>query len=744
MNLPAIYEPQGRPPQLLRRDEGGYQDADESISLHNLLAMLMRRREVLFLTLALCVVLALVFTSAQPRIYAANADVVIISGNTQVAPDEQDASQDGATRPEEVETQIQLIQSREMAGQVLDQTGLLGNAVFRADVLEPRSLWDNILGSIGVERRTDGAARSIGAKEFREQAIGYLVKRLAVTRVGNSLNLRIGFSDIDAQRAAQIANAYARFYTLDDVRERTRSSTAAARTLRGKVDELRKTANEAFAQVQAYRVAHGLISSSATSLTEQEISTYNQQVASARAEAARDAAALSSARGQLRAGGAGNVGSAGSSPVVANLRAQRAQLVARERDLSQRYFDDNADLVTVRRQIADLDSQIAAEVNRSVQALSSDAQASAERLSSLLASRNGTRAQLSTDNTALVELADLERKADAAQTLYRSYLEQFNKVVAGSGTEQPKARLISAANVPFKPVTPNILLNLALGFVVGLFAGALLAVLSELSYRGFTTIEDVEKRLGVAGLGSIPAYRTVRPHGASPLETVRDYPDGAFSESLRNVIVSARNLSGGTVKVIAMTSAVPGEGKSTLSACIGRSLATAGDRVVVVDCDVIRSQLSRMFNFQKSDPGLREALHAQEVEVACYEEPESPMRIVPITQPFAKGERLTERGRFVRMVARLREDFDVIILDCPPILPIAETREIIACADATLLIVSWRRTTDRIVKTALRLLPTRCVKDLGVVLNMVDMEKQVRFGWHDAASLYKHYAGYYQ
>lgn len=744
MNLPAIYEPQARPPQLLHRDDGPYREDEEAITMRLLWAMLSRRREVVVLTLALCVVLALVFTTAQPRIYAASADVVMITGAAQVAPDDAEATREGPTRPEEVETQMQLIRSREMAGQVLDATGLERDASFRGDIMDPRTLLDNILGALGVERSGRGATGAVGQGELRERAITYLTKRITVTRIGNSLNLRIGYLDLTPARSAQIANAYARLYTLDDIRERAEHSAEAARTLRGKVDELSRASNAAFAKVQAYRVAHGLISSAATGLTEQEISTYNQQVASARAQAARDAASLASAQGQLRAGGAGNVGSAASSPVVGSLIAQRTQLVAKERELSQRYFDDNPDLVTVRRQIGDVERQIEAEVNRSVQGLAAEAGASAQRLASLLASRNGTRAQLSLDNTALVELADLEKKADAAQLLYRNYLEQLNKVVAGTGTEQPAARLISAASVPSGPVTPNLALNLALGFVVGLFAGAMLAIVSEISYRGFTTMEDVERRLGIQGLGSIPAFRSVHPHAGSPLETVKEFPDGAFSEALRNVIVSVRHLSGSGSRVIAMTSAIPGEGKSTLSACLGRSLASAGERVIVVDCDVIRAQLSRMFGFQESEPGLMEALHAQRTDIACYEEPESTMRIVPITSAVAKGERLTERGRFARIVERLRAEYDVVILDCPPILPIAETREIIASADAAVLVVSWRKTTDRVVKAAMRLLSSRYLKDLGVVLNKVDMAKQVRFGGDDAASFYKQYAGYYQ
>ncbi|MCJ2188600.1 AAA family ATPase, partial [Novosphingobium beihaiensis] len=449
------------------------------------------------------------------------------------------------------------------------------------------------------------------------------------------------------------------------------------------------------------------------------------------------------ARGQLHSGGADSVGEAAASQAVAALRGQRAQLVVKERDLSQRYFDNNPDLVTVRRQIADIDRQIAGEVNRSVRALETRAQASAQRLSSLLASRSGTRAQLSTDNSALVALADLEKRADAAQTLYQSYLERYNEVVAGSGAEQPAARLISPAGVPVLPVSPNLPLNLALGAAAGLLLGGFLAIASELSYHGLTTLEDAESRLGIRGLGFVPAYRTVQPHGASPLDTVRDYPDGAFAEALRNVIVSIRHAASAGGKVVAITSAVPGEGKTTITACMGRALAMAGERVVAVDCDVIRAHLSREFGLAAGEPGLHEALQSETGLAVPYEEPDSPLRLIPITRPFAKGKRLTERGGLHRVIARLREDFDVILLDCPPILPIAESREIVALADSAVLVVPWRKTLDRVVKAAMRQLPPRTIRSLGVVLNQVDMKKQVRFGGNDAASFYEKYQGYY-
>jgi len=743
LNLPAIYEASGAVPQVLEEPGSSYRYSEDQITIRYLFAMLRRRREAFFLTLAICVLVALLWTTALPRTYLSSADVVMITTPTQVVPPEGQGGVAVPVRSEDVETQLQLIASREMAGQVLAATGLVRDPEFIADVIAPRSVIDNLLISMGLGKNTDDAKINISPDTLRQRAITYLLKHLNVARMGDSFTLRISVTDSNAGRSALVADTFARLYTTDDARELARTNATAAQVLKERVDELRKSANTAFAAVQGYRIRNGLLSSAATSLSEQEISTYNQQIAEARAEAARDAAALSSANRQLHSGGANSVGQGVNSSVVTALRGERAQLVIKERDLAQRYFDNHPDLATVRQQIGDLDRQIAGEVSRSIKALETTADASAQRLSSLLASRNGTRSQLSMDNTALVSLADLERRAEATQTLYQSYLQRYNAIIAGTGSEQPTARLLSSANVPGLPISPNLPVNLALGLVVGILLGALLAVLAELSYRGFTTLDDIENRLGYRALGFIPSHRSVEPHVGTPLDTVLAHSNGAFSEALRNVIVSVRQSAPRSCKVIAITSALPGEGKSTVAACLSRSLAMANERVIVVDCDVIRGQLSKQFDLAEGGPGLYEALHSESTDIIHYPDPQSPLRVLPITRPFPKGERLTEQGRLHRVVARLREQFDVIVLDCPPILPIAESREIVARTDSVVFVVQWRKTMDRVAKAAIRQLPVRAIKGLGIVLNKVDMKKQARFGGNDISSFYKQYRGYY-
>ena len=742
MNLPEIYDTRAGAPQAYVDDAQFFRDSDDQITFSYLFAMLRRRLGVLITTLVLCTLLGLMWTIASPQVFSSTSDVVLITNQADLVPGEADMEATGRVRDEDVQTQIQLIQSTAMAEQVYDELDMGNDDQFRADILQPRSTVDNIKSSIGIGRSGIDTATP-NEERFRERAAVYLSRALEVTRVGNSFNLKFEVSDSEPERAAQIANAYARIFTTDNARQQAARNATAAQVLGERLEELRAQANSDFGAVQSYRVRNGLLSNAATSLSEQEISTYNQQIAGARADAARDAQALSSARSQLARGGAGNVGEGTGSGVISSLRAQRSQLTTREADLARRYLERHPELITVREQIAGIDNQIASEINREIRALESAAQISAGRLSSLLASRATTRGQLSGDNTALVQLTDLEREAEASQALYQSYLERYNEIMAGSGAEQPSARLISLARASIFPVSPNWPLMMALSVVIGLVLGCLLAILSEIAYRGLTTLDDVESRLGLHGLGSVPAFRSIKPHAATPLDTVSDYPDGPFAESLRNILVSIGKVSSGRCEVIALTSAIPGEGKTTMAACIGRAIAMANQSVIVVDCDIIRSQLSRMFDLNNGEEGLHEALNDPMGKISQFQDGDSSMRILPISKPFRKGERLTEGGRLARVISRLRQQYDFVILDCPPILPIAEAREIVALADQVVMTVKWRGTIDKIVKSAVRQLPMSTLSKTAVMINMVDMRKQVRFGGSDAASFYKHYEAYY-
>lgn len=726
-----------RPPSPVALQFAG-EPNDDRLNLRALLSLFRRRLLMIATIVGIGIFSALLITQNAPRLFTASADILLKPATESITPGTDEGSDDRARGSEQIETEVQFMQSRDLATKVFDQLALGRNARFANEISNAGRV-DEMLRSVGLRAaQLPPAQGTQAADDFRSAAINYLRAGLVVKRIGNSFALRLSVTSRDPVLAAEIANGYAKIYAENQIASKVAGSRNAVSILRQRMDELRLQAQRDFGSVQQYRIQNNLQSKSGTSLTEQEISAYNQQVAMARAEASRDAAQLAAARGGR------TTGDSATSAVLNSLRSQRAALSIRVAELSERYLPSHPDLVSARQQLDDIDAQISAEVGRAIRTLEANAQASGARLASLERSLGGASGKLDANNRALVNLDDLERRAGASQALYESYLNRYKEVVAKSGAEQSNSSLLSSAAVPARPSSPNLGLNLSLGLLVGLLVGIAAAIAVEGAYAGLTTAEDVERRLLIRCLGSIPLLESVEMRAASTLETIAAYPGGAFTESIRSILASVRQSTNSRNQVVAITSAMPDEGKTTVAVALARTAAIAHERVAIIDCDIVRRQLSITHGPASGLPGLPEFFSGTtRIESIGPSEVLGGATLFAITTPFEHGVRLLEQGRLHRLIAQLREKFDLIILDCAPILPIAETREVVALADNVVVVTRWRSTTDRVVRAALKLLPLQTLGDIGVVLNGVDMRKRLRFGDGDPAMFAKAYKNYY-
>ncbi|MFM9976643.1 MAG: GumC family protein [Sphingomonadaceae bacterium] len=740
MNLPSQYqgsELTTRPPSSLAIQLAPNQNLDR-LNLRALLSLIRRQWLLIAIVVSICFGLALIVTQNTPRLYTASADILLKATTKSVIPDSDQNETDGPRGSEQIETEIQFIQSRELAGRVYDRLKLAEDAVFLRQMVSGGRL-DGFMRLIGQGREiTVPPPGSEAAKRLSERAINTLKGGLTVRRISNSSALRLSISNPNPDIAARVANGYARAYSDNQVEEKVAASRAAVGILGQRMEELRRQAQSDFSAVQQYRIQNELQSKSGTSLTEQEISAYNQQVAMARAEASQDASRLAAARSR------GSLGDSTTSATVIALRSQRAALSIRVAELSERYLPSHPDLATARQQLADIDAQIGAEVGRAVSTLAATAQASAARLKSLEGSLGGATGKLDRNNQALINLDDLERRANASQALYESYLNRYKEVVARSGAEQPNSTVISAAVVPGAPSSPNLMLNLTLGLLIGALVGTGAAIAVEGAYSGMTTAEDVEQRLLVRCIGLVPLIKSLDAHAETALATIAAHPGGAFTEAIRSVLTACRQSSNSRNQVIAVTSALPEEGKSTLAAALAYTAAMAQERIAIIDCDAVRRHLSVEYGGPPSAPGLGQ-LFAGEIAIDAFTLSQAlgGATLFAITTPFAPGARLLEQGKLHRLIAQLRERFDLIILDCGPILPIAETRDLVALADNAIVVTRWRATSDREVRAALKLLPLNSLGDIGVVLNAIDLRQRLRFGDGDPELFSKKYKQYY-
>ncbi|WP_225009180.1 GumC family protein [Novosphingobium percolationis] len=744
MNLPTVYDGSDSLPQTgagrLLPGAPLVSDEDERVSFSRLIGFFRRRSWIIWLAIGLSLATGALLTALQPRMFTASS-VVLLRPQSDQLEDRLSTKPVGAPQPQQVSgdwdvnTQIAVITSTEVAERVVDALKLDTDPRYNPVLAVQPSSLGRLVGQkprivpLASVPKADLAAGRI-------EVISELKDSLSAVQIGTSYSIKVTYNDRDPEMAARIANAFADEYANSQIAQKQQTAREAMDFLEKRIAELREEARRDFAAVQTYRIRNGLLSSQGNSLTEQDISVYNQQVATAKAEAAADQAQLATARRQLRNGSNGaDVGEALSSSVVGSLRTQRAQIAARVADLSARYGAKHPELLRAKQELASVDGQIQEEIDRVISNLEAKANVSNQRLGSLQGSLGQARGTLAANNGAMVALDDLQRRAEASQGQYETYLARYRQISAMSGTEQSRATVISQATPPDGPSSPKVVLNMVLAGVIGVLLGGAIAFVVEMQFSGLTTSDEVMKVLGLPFLGSVPDNARLDGTAETPYETVRTQPSSIMAEAVRGIYSASHIHVPDRGRVLAITSAMPEEGKTSLSAMLALTGAELGATTVVVDCDVIVRGLSKLHG-RSEGLGLREVMAGTAELDQALVEIHPKLHLLPLGSVAAEGERLVADGGIHRVVAQLKERFEFVVLDLPPLLSIAETREIAGLADGVILAVRWRATSRERVKSAARLLPPRLRDFIGVVLTRVDLKKQAKYAPDEASSSY--------
>jgi capsular exopolysaccharide synthesis family protein len=197
------------------------------------------------------------------------------------------------------------------------------------------------------------------------------------------------------------------------------------------------------------------------------------------------------------------------------------------------------------------------------------------------------------------------------------------------------------------------------------------------------------------------------------------------------------------VKTVAVTSALPNEGKTTTAVCLARSAALQGIRVVIVDCDLRRGSLKHVAHANKGH-GLLEVLAGKaQLTQALVRDSATEADILPLSDGSISQKDVFGSPAMDRLLAQLGDLYDLVILDAPPVLPTADARVLARKADFTILVARWRATPYQAIESAMYVLSGNNVDVGGVVLNQVDMKQQARHGYGDVAYHFNAYRSYY-
>jgi succinoglycan biosynthesis transport protein ExoP len=718
----------------------------ESISSQSLISYLdiVRRQFPTMLALvSACLILALLYLFTEAPQFTSTASMVIDTRKMQLFQQQSvfgDVAVDSAT----VETQVEILKSENISLAVIRDLHLTEDPEFTGS-------GGSLLGAI-VSFVGDLFSSSDAPSEFRltRKALQRFEASRTVKRLGLTYVMEIGFTSRDPVKAARIANAIADAYIVDQLEAKYQSTRRASVWLQDRIKELRSQASAAQKAVVDFKTANNIIDTGGRLMNEQQLAEVNSQLVLAHASTAEAKARLDRISDILKQEiPDANVADALRNDTIVKLRGQYVDMAAKEAIWSAKYGHDHLAAVNLRRQMDEIKKNIVDELKRIQESYKSDYDIAVTREESVKTSLANVVSESQLTNQAQIQLRELESSAQSYQAMYDNFLQRYMESVQQQSFPITEARVISAATTPLVKSYPKSLIVLGAALLGGLILSFALAIAREMMDKVFRTTRQVEEVLGTNCIALLPTLDGASGKKESKSDLLRyvvDNPLSRFSEAVRSLKVAVDlNSIVRENRVLAVTSTLPNEGKSTLSTNLAQLMAHAGARVLLVDCDLRNPSLSRALA-PEAAAGLVDLI-AQKVrlEDVLVIDPQTKLSIVPAgtTSKLLHTNEILASKAMHALIAELRSKFDYVVLDMPPMAPVVDVRVTSSFVDSYVFVVEWGKTKIDVVDHNLRAAPEIHDKLLGVVLNKADTKRLARYeAYHGRYYYQKYYSRY--
>ena len=716
---------------------------------------LFNRRKMMILGVGLLAVAltALVVAQMTP-LYRASARVMLDTRKFKAVSTEQALSGFDTMNVGALQTELEIIKSEDLLGRVVDKLGLAANLDFNgtkasdflADTVAPiRNLWEMAIGTLMPRAPTaPQKPRADGSDPRRRTAIGSIASHLTATLVGRTFIIVITVESPNGTESAQVANAIADMYLVDQLDAKYEANKRATEWLEERLGELRRAVQAADDQVATYRRDKGLLGSPEGAVSAQTLNDLNSNYTKARARRIeREGRLVALRRASVNPSELANIAEVTTNATLTGLRMQEVELGRRVAELSEKLGDNHPRLIQARNELGAVRGRFAAETQRIAIAIQAELDAARSEEEQLKIQVDRASSVSGEASQYEAELKQLEREAQSSRSIYESFLNRFKELREQQDIQRPDARVLAYARPSFSPSYPQYQSALMIAFAIGCLIGMAGAVTVEKLDRGFRSAPQIEKATGLAVLGMVPMLKGIRSARASMLAQVVGRTTSSASEALRAVYTAITlGTLDRTPRTIAVTSAAPGEGKTTFSCSLGALLTkmNASRRVLIVDLDLRLARLAETFGVKDKRGGTIDEflLGTKTLEECLHVDPASGVHYICARPDTPNAPDVLESEAMKNALTLFIERYDLVILDCPPVMAFSDARIVCQLADYTIFLVFWAKTPREVALNALNLL--RSVTDrIGVVVNKVDLAKHVRYGYGDYGYYYSRY-----
>ncbi len=582
----------------------------------------------------------------------------------------------------------------------------------------------------------DALARQAHASEGIDGVLDRLRRKLDVAIVGRSRVIQVRYTAKSPELAQSVVDSIVRRYMETRQQMDRDLSTSAVAWLQDRIGTLRTEVAQADRRVEAIRFKAGLVKGGNGLMATGELEQARLRLAEAAANRARAVAQADTL--ERRGGQAGSV----ASPVVAQLRATVAAISTEMAQLSRQYGPKHPRILELQARLAEANATMQTEMRREISGVREGANVAIEQENAL----KGMIAKLETGYQTMAEeavpLRTLESEATAKRTLLDSLMARLEEVSAQQDNRAfPTAvKLVSAPQIPHEPSGPFRLLLLLAGFATAVFIAVFTVFGVELMQRRIRTPDTVRRVLGVGSVHIVPHHSTRGARGRL-YQIFQNHPFSLFSESMRALF--RNHLADlGPVGSVAVTSARPQDGKTSMSLAVAQVAAQAGRRVVVVDTDFRRSRIDGLFNLS-AKKGLSDWISGTAtLDEIVHGSDGVPFAMIPAGRLMPETlDRFNVDG-LVHLMAGLSPHFDLVVFDTAPALAVSDARIVCGAASKVLFVSRWGHTTASDLQAVADLGPIDHSKFIAVMTD-VNLKKAASRGYEGPYNSYRATRKYY-